>query len=47
MRSKNKNFIIYILVFSFCWSAYGQQEKQNEIIIPDIGNTAWWSGGIN
>ena len=28
-------------------TVFCQQKKQSEIVIPNIGNTAWWSGVIN
>ena len=47
MKSINKLFIIPVLMMLVNSNSFCQQEKQSEIVVPNIGNTAWWSGVIN
>jgi alpha-glucosidase len=44
----NKNqFFVLVLMLLFNGNVLGQPEKQTEIVVPNIGNSAWWSGVIN
>ena len=47
MKSKSKCLLIPVLMLLINSTVFCQQKKQSEIVIPNIGNTAWWSGVIN
>ena len=47
MKTKKSYFLLQILMLLISSHTFCQQKKQSEIIVPNIGNTAWWSGVIN
>ncbi|RLD28655.1 MAG: hypothetical protein DRI73_11450, partial [Bacteroidetes bacterium] len=47
MISKSKYLLILVFILLMNSNIFCQQKKQSEIVVPNIGNTAWWSGVIN
>lgn len=47
MKTNYRYFLIPILMLLISSQLFCQQKKQTEIIVPNIENTAWWSGVIN
>ena len=47
MKTKKSYFLLLISILLISSHTFCQQKKQTEITVPNIGNTAWWSGVIS
>ena len=47
MKLSIKYFWLPVLMLSFCGNIFCQQKKQSDIVLQNIGHTAWWSGVTN